>query len=133
MQNLWWKLFPPLEVKAALEAARAIFAESSACRPIIEPAVKKVITQDIGRTLKAIRDDGKKADLLAFIVLQRVLAGCLSSGEFHVYRGLLGAVGGEMLTLFHKVQNAMLAKGYCTDEEARERTRWVQESIKAAG
>jgi hypothetical protein len=72
MKGLWWKLFPPLEVKAALEATRALFSEGSECRPIVEPAVKKILMQDVGKTLNAIRVDGKKPDFLALIVLQRV-------------------------------------------------------------
>jgi len=133
MQKWLWRVFPPYEVRLTVEEVKA-FLEGTAgpCRSVIEPAVL-ALAKNAEKTVYTIRIDGMKPERLALLLTTNVIGQHLGSGWHHTYRGVLGIVGRDMLSVWHSAQRRMLDRGYISDEEMTEDNQWVQEQIKAAG
>ncbi len=81
----------------------------------------------------SIRIDGMKPDHLALMLIANVIGDELSTGSYHVYRGVLGAVGNDMLKLWNATISALKERGYYSDAEVEEDMRWIREQISNAG
>ena len=134
MHKLLWKVFPPYEVRITLRAARRFINDGGALftRPIVEPAVTALI-RNAERTVYSIRIDGKKPDQLALMLITNVLWEHLRSGHYHIYRGAPSLQGAELMSLWNRTQTELIERGYSTKEEARSRTRQLQEQVKSVG
>jgi hypothetical protein len=84
-------------------------------------------------TLYSIREEGMKTNHLALLLITNTLGEQISSGTHHVYRGVLGIIGRDMLKVFQIAVHTMKEKGYYTDQEAEKDMQWVNEQIKKAG
>ena len=127
------KLFQPAEVKNTVAEIDAFLSQHAAlCRDIIRTdAVRLANVKD--KTVHSIRNDGLKPDQLALILITNVVGRHLTSGKHHTYRGVLGAVGVDMLKLWSAAVSAMQQRGYYSAEEAQEDMRWIQAEIKNVG
>lgn len=133
MKNLFWKLFPPHEVRLSIDEARNFLSQNAGvCLTVIEPAVIDLL-KDADRTIYSIRIDGMKPDHLALMLVTNVIGHAISSGSFHTYRGTLSAIGRDMLTLWHRAQKALLESGYSNREKVEEDNLWIQEQVMNAG
>jgi len=133
MQKLIWKFFPPYEVKTTLEETRAFLGQTAElCRSIIEPEVTALV-RDAEKTMYSVRIDRIKPDHLALLLTTNVLGKQIGSGSHHTYRGVLGMEGKDMLKVWHAAQEAMLERGYASEQEVAEDNKWIQEQIKGAG
>ncbi len=85
------------------------------------------------KTLMAIRHNGATPKQLALTLITNVVSKHLISGQYHVYRGMLSALGGEMLKLFSAAAHAMRDCGYCTEDELRENFHQLKSHIAEMG
>ncbi|MDO8374625.1 MAG: hypothetical protein Q7T39_22070 [Polaromonas sp.] len=132
MQKLIWKLLPPYEVRLTREEVRAFLSNVGACRSIVERKVLG-LASDAEKTVCSIRIDRMKPDQLALILITNVVGAELGSGTHHVYRGVLGAIGRDMQSLWTAAQTALLQRGYCDALEVEKDNAWLRDQIKAAG
>jgi len=69
--------------------------------------------------------------LLHFSTLSGVVG--LSTGQYHVYRGVLDFVGESLLRIFDTATEKLVVGGYHSQEEAKKDKDWVREQIKGVG
>jgi len=70
-----------------------------------------------------------KPDHLALLLITNVTGEHLSLGNYHVYRGILNALGNDMLSVFTRAVDAMLRRGYHSKDDAEEDLKWVHQQI----
>ncbi len=123
----------PSEVQTTVAEIDAFLdKQASLCRDVIRrDAVTSANEQD--KTVHSIRHDGLQPDHLALILITNVLGNRLTSGHYHVYRGVLSAIGDDMLNLWGTAVSAMHQRGYYSDDEAQEDMRWIQAEINNVG
>jgi len=133
VKKLIWKFIPPYEVKLTVEEARAFLRQKAeSCRSIVEPEVI-ALAKDAEKTVYSVRIDRMKPDHLALLLITNVLGKHIGSGSHHIYRGVLSMVGKDMLKVWHSAQNAMLERGYSSEQEVNEDNQWIQEQIEGVG
>ena len=133
MRKLFWKLFPPYEVKLTIEEVKAILDQSAGpSKSILESAVVS-IAKDAEKTIYSVRIDGIKPDELALLLITNVIGRHLSSGQHHTYRGVLNMTGKDMLRVWHTAQKAMLERKFVTESEVEKDNHWVMEQVKSVG
>jgi hypothetical protein len=130
VRNIFWKLFPPFEVKVTVEEIRAFLGSDAwASRSIIEQAAIEY-AKDAEKTVYFIRIDRMKPDHLALFLILNVLGIRLASGQYHIHRGVLGIIGKDMLSMWTAAVREMQERGYYDDQKAKEDMQWVQKQIK---
>lgn len=133
MKKLFWKLFPPYEVKLTIEEAHSFLSQTAkASQAVIEPGVI-ALAKDTEKTIYSVRIDNMKPDHLAMLLITNVIRHHLGSGHFHTYRGVLNGVGNDMLHVWHATQIAMQEHGYITKQDAEVDNKWIKEQIKNVG
>jgi hypothetical protein len=132
MQTLFWKLFPPYEVRLTAEEVRGFLKGAELCRAEIEPKVMALV-KDAEKTVYSVRIDRMKPDHLALLLITNVLSQELSSGQHHTYRGMLSLIGKDMLGLWHNANKEMVARGFMPQSEADSDTAELQRNIKEMG
>ncbi|HSP30441.1 MAG TPA: hypothetical protein VLO13_00245 [Halomonas sp.] len=133
MRKLFWKLFPPYEVKLTIEEVKAYLDQSAGpSKCILEPEVVS-IAKDAEKTIYSVRCDRMKPDELALLLIINVIGRHLRSGQHHTYRGVLNLTGKDMLRVWHTAQKAMLERGFVTESEVVKDNHWVMEQVKSAG
>lgn len=70
---------------------------------------------------------------LALVLITNVFGWQLSSGRYHIYRGMLGSIGNDMLKLWRTAIERMMERGYYTKEEGLQHMRWLVRGIENAG
>lgn len=133
MRKLFWKFFPPYEVKLTMEEVRAFLKQTAgSCPGVIEQEVLALV-RDADRTVYSVRIDHMKPDHLALLLVTNVLGRHIGSGSHHTYRGVLNMVGQDLLKVWHSAQKALLDRGYVTEHEVNEDNQWIRDQIKNAG
>lgn len=93
--GIWGRAFPPKEVKASLLALSIQVDRLSknsdlyAAICIVEPKVKDAIETLPEKVKNSIINDGFSPDDLVRIMIRNRTHDEISSGKFHVYRGVL--------------------------------------------
>ena len=85
------------------------------------------------RTVASIRDDGAKVDELAFILITNAIAKEIQTGDYHIYRGVLGMVGFDMKVIWDLTIDELYERGYYTKEKADEDLEWLAKEISIVG
>ena len=133
LQQLVWKILPPLEVKLTIEEINSfLLAHANLAKSIVEKDAT-VLVKDAEKTIYSVRIEGMKPKHLALLLITNVTGKHLSMGNFHSYRGVLNTIGHEMLNLFSKALQVMLEHGYQTIEEAEKDMQWIRRQIANAG
>jgi len=128
--------FKSKEVKNVLAEINTIEAEEGAegLFHIKEQVLHEISgRRNAEKTKLSIIKDGMKVRDLAFLIILNVLSRELTSGRFHIYRGVLSNIGHELLRLWdYSVQQQRLS-GYYTDEDVENDEKWIRAEIKQAG
>ncbi|MFM2479710.1 hypothetical protein [Celerinatantimonas sp. MCCC 1A17872] len=133
MKNLIWKIFPPYEVKVTREAIDELLNKfpNNSSNVIVKEAKKLVNNAE--KTVYSIRIEHINPEYLAFIIITNVIARDISSGSYHTYRGVLNLIGMDMKSLWLKLQDYMVAKGYINSEQQEKDNAWLYQQIKMMG
>ena len=125
--------FLPIEVKKTLKEFKAIMKQfDGLCSRIVEPEVIAEI-KNVDKTVHSVRVEGKAPDFIALLVITNVVGRHLQCGQYHIYRGLLGMVGEDMVQLWNFTQRQMKVRGYRTEEEIAEDNKWLKDEISRVG
>ena len=109
-----------------------ILLNANVCGGIIEPKVI-ALAKDAGKTFYSVRIEKMKPEHLALLLVTNVLGAEIQSGNHHIYRGILGIIGQDMLSAWSSAQKVMLERGYVTDDGVAKDNQWIHEQIKGAG
>lgn len=124
----------PKEVVDTLEALERIEAEANNFTfKMAKKNVEKIIKSSPQRLVKSINEEGNSPEYLALFMLGRALEPFLCSGQYHVYRGVLGIEGQEMLKLWDFIMDRTLQAGYHSQDQVARDKNWIREQIKEVG
>ncbi|MDN7138602.1 hypothetical protein J6J34_10300 [Pseudidiomarina sp. 1ASP75-14] len=133
MRKLFWKIFPPYEVRLTIQEAKSFldqFADLS--KSILDTEVTS-IAKDVEKTIYSVRIDGMKPDELALLLITNVIGQHLGCGKYHIYRGVLNMTGQDMLKVWHAAQRTMLERKFVSKSEVEKDNHWIMEQVKGAG
>lgn len=105
---------------------------SSAVDDVFKQA-KKIIRADKKDVVEGIAKDGRDPAEIALTALWNVSNQVVSSGQYHVYRGILTDQGKGYLYVYNKTVDVLLDKGFIDKEEAESNRKSIKENIKSAG
>ena len=94
---------------------------------------KKIIRADKKDVVEGIAKDGRDPAEIALTALWNVSNQVVSSGRYHVYRGILTDQGKGYLYAYKKTVDVLLDKGFIDKEEAKSNRKSIKENIKSAG
>ena len=125
--------FNPDEVKATIIELQVIMERfSGPCWKIIQPDIVELI-QDREKTIISIRENGMEPKHLAMLLTTNVIGMHVQSGQYHIYRGILGTIGEDMVRVWNLVQEAMKIQGYISESDVVEDNKWLEEQIAMVG
>lgn len=127
------RLIPPSEVEWTRRALIAAAGEhpSEGVAEALRRAMELVA--DTERTVYSIRVDRQTPETLAAILLANAAGPLLSSGRYHVYRGVLSPAGHALLALWRRCNEFLVAEGKFPSEHRAEDEREMSSAIKNAG
>jgi len=111
-----------MQAITALETIRSMFNSSDPftanARDHVFATVRATIVRDADRTIHSLSADGWQPTDLALLLLTRASSLALSSGHYHIYRGVLGGEGHGYLTIFRRSVKELVRSGFITPQEA---------------
>lgn len=134
--NLIKKIFPDSnpEVKSCLQALDEITSEFDdfSFKSLVKPQVINCL-KDVDKTVYSIREDKMNPRTAIFLLISNITGDMLSSGEYHVYRGVLNMTGNELLKVFYYAVKKLEESGFHSAEDAEKDREWVRNQIKTMG
>jgi hypothetical protein len=122
------------EVKAVLAEIDAIEKEEGT-RGLrqIKGLVVELVVGEADKTINSIRNDDLSPRTLAFLLILNVLGEELTSGQYHIYRGVLSTGGKMLLGLWVYAVEQQKQSGFYNEQEARKELKWIMDEIKLVG
>ena len=135
LKGLFWKFFPPLEVKATVTEIENFYKDCGFFigKGLCEARAKARVKGNVEIIIYAVRIEHKKPEYIALFTITNTLGELLSSGYYHFYRGHLDMVGKDMLKVWDRAIDLLHTRGYYTNEEAEEDRKWIREQIAVMG
>lgn len=122
------------EVRAVLEAIDEVEQEKDAeGLGQIKDLVVREVVEDPEKTKHSITEDGLSPRTLAFLIMLNVLGRELTSGKYHIYRGVLSAAGERLLNLWAYAVQQQHKSGYYDAAAVRKDMDWIAREIKKVG
>jgi len=121
----------PNEVKITCKEIESEISESLAAPIIKQEAIK--LAKDKSKTGYSIKKEGLSPKVLAHILITNSIQALIISGQFHVYRGTLNAVGQSMVECWDYSVNQMQKLGRYSHEEAENDKKWLRDEIQKIG
>lgn len=127
------RMFAPKEVRVALSILDEVGFEfdCEAFRMVRNP-IEDVFVRDYSNVVSGI-DEGISPRQQVYFAIANLTADYLQSGQYHVYRGVLGGLGQDLLTLFDKSLDELVHSGAIDDREAEVRKAAIRERIEIVG
>lgn len=122
------------EVKTCLTALNIVATEvkSSSFDALVKPRIVNLL-KDVDKTVCSIQNDGISPRNLIFLLTSNVAGELVSSGWYHVYRGVLSMQGQELLNIFNIAVKELEKSGLHTKEESEKDFEWIKNEIKSMG
>ena len=134
LRTLIWKLFPPYEVEAARSEIQSFLdLHDGIARREIEEILSACMSRDPKMVVDAIRLQHRTANHVALALLVGVLRARLSTGQYHVYRGLLNMTGEYMHGVWRHAVSAMVDAGHLEGLAAEELRKSLADEIRSVG
>ena len=126
---------PPREVKSTIAQIEIFLNDEtfSYARSLVETNAKALVKEKTEKVIYSIRIEHKKPDHMALISIINVINILLPTGQYHIYRGALDAVGSGMLKIYDAAVNEFLVQGYTTEAEAEDDRKWIRHEIETVG
>ncbi len=91
------------------------------------------LTRDAGHVVELVRVEQRPPDQVALMLLSSTAVALLTSGRYHIYRGILSGKGHALVSVFSRCISELQQRGYQTDEETQEALRRLGDEIKKLG
>lgn len=122
---------------AALDAVRQRFKTDDVYGSIAADKVfgeaRRIITKDKESTVHSVSVEKWKPSDLALLIVSKVSGNILSSGQCHIYRGILSGEGHGHLAIFRRAVQELAKSGFITEKEAEQDVIQIQKNIKEVG
>lgn len=99
----------------------------------IKGLVVELAVGEADKTISSMRDDGLSARALTFLLVLNVLGEELTSGKYHIYRGVLSTGGKMLLRLWVYAVEQQKQSGFYDEEKAKEELQWIMDQVKQVG
>jgi hypothetical protein len=119
------------EVEETCQEIESEILDNLAAPEIKSTAIKKA--KDKKKTIASINEDGLTPQLLAHILITNAIQELIGSGQYHVYRGTLNAVGNALVESWDYSVDQLEKLGRYSSEEAAEDKSWLRNEIKNMG
>ena len=135
--SIFYRFFPPAEVKVclrALEEVTSLFSNSLYSDYVLE-RVRAILLDKKNKPdlLKAIYEvKNSPRDVVLYVIVQQCKL-LLSSGDYHIYRGVLSGQGLGKRAVFGIALNELVKSGFANEEQASEQRAELHELIKDVG
>jgi len=132
--HIFKKIFAGKEVKlalAALRLAESKFDDSSFV--VVKEAAERIILTSQDNVIEAISVNKLAPIHFVCQIIQNIAAGGLSSGRYHIYRGVLNSRGHSLLRICDIATDLLVTDGDYTSEQAEEDKAWIREQIAVVG
>lgn len=128
----WRDLFAGRQVRAVQADVYAFFESTDF---LSEDLVidRCLVLLRLPRVRQTIRESGSIALMMALRLIEIVVKEELTSGRHHIYRGVLGIQGIELLRVHHEIMRRNLAARYCTPEQSATERAELRSAISSAG
>jgi hypothetical protein len=130
------KLSAPEEVKSVLSAldeeARIMWDGPRLGIETIKPSVVEVILNGRDEIQRNLRS-GKTPRAIVLLVMMNVTRNYLTSGRFHIYRGILSMAGNGLMSIYMYCLDELTKLGVMTAEEMRAARKATDEDIREMG
>ena len=128
------RIFKPNEIKATLLALKL---EEEKCQDylsfkFIKTDVLRLIN-DYEKTVCSIKEEKMPPNVLVNLLMTNAIQSYLTSGRYHVCRGMLSMVGKDLLRLWDYSVGQLHDSSYHTEEEVKIDRNWIREQIKDIG
>lgn len=139
--SIFYRFFPPAEVKVclrALEEVKLLFSDSlfSDCASdYVLERVRAILLDKKNKPdlLKAIYEAKRSPRDVALYAIVQQCKLLLSSGDYHIYRGVLSGQGNGMRAVFGIALDELVKSGFANEEQASEQRAELHELIKDVG
>jgi hypothetical protein len=134
-RRLLWRLFPPPEVRATREHIREFLRRISPTYPLPAELQRRAIalTRDVDYVRGLIREEHRAPDQVALVILSSTVIGLLTSGRYHIYRGVLTGEGHALSSVFTHCMAELQQRGYQTAAKTQEAVQRIRDEIKKLG
>lgn len=139
MQEFFWKIIPPYEVKVTKMAVREFF-DSGGFKTRLGMAdfrgIEKQALSLVGNaknTVYSMRVGRMHPEQIALICIANVLESHIGSGHYHIYRGVLSPAGNELRQALNKANELLVERGYMTQSEIQNLNSELDAQINRAG
>jgi hypothetical protein len=132
---LRWRLFPPAEVTATRAQIREFLRRISPTYPLPGELKRRALalTRDAEHVVGLVREAHQAPDHVALDMLSSTVLGLLTSGRYHIYRGVLSGEGHALMSTFARCMSELQQRGYQSEENAEEATQRLRDEIKKLG
>lgn len=135
VRRLLWRLFPPPEVSATRGHMREVLRRTSPTYPLPAALERRAIglTRDAEHVVRLVRDEHLTTDQVALVMLSSAVGGLLTSGRYHIYRGVLSGEGHALNSVFTRCMSELQQRGYQPVEKTEEAVQRMRDEIKKLG
>ena len=140
MQEFFWKIIPPYEVKVTKMAVREFFERGGYTTRLGAMAdfrgIEKQALSIVGNaknTAYSMRVGRMHPEQIALVCITNVLESHIGSGQYHIYRGVLNPAGNELRRALNKANELLVKGGYMTQSEIQDLNGELDAQIKRAG
>ena len=121
----------PKEVKDTCYEIESGVFDNIAASAIKNAAID--LARDKEKTIYSIKEEGVSPAILAHILITNSIQELLLSGQYHVYRGILNAVGNAMVDCWDNSVDQLEILGRYSPQEAEDDKNWIRNEIKLIG
>jgi hypothetical protein len=122
----------PPEALARAALSEIERAELIPALELLKPGILELL-KDTARTRASIAEDCLSPDALIYLLASNVANGMLCTGQHHIYRGVLGESGRQLLLAFTKASEMMVQCGIQSQEEHERDMQSLRKEIKEIG
>ncbi|MFN2563530.1 MAG: hypothetical protein ABR499_00795 [Gemmatimonadaceae bacterium] len=135
LRRLVWQLLPPPEVSTTRRHMREFLRRTSPTYPLPAELRRRALalTKDTEYVVKLIREEHRTPDQVALVMLSSTVIGLLTSGHYHIYRGVLSGHGHALRSVFTRCMLELQQRGYQTEEKTQEAMQRLRDEIKTLG
>jgi DNA-binding helix-hairpin-helix protein with protein kinase domain len=135
MRRLLWRLFPPAEVTATRGHMREFLRRVSPTYPLPRELERRAIalTRDAEYVVGLMREEHRRADQIALVMLSSTVIGLLMSGRYHIYRAVLSGEGHALVSTFTRCMAELQQRGHQTEKQTQEAMQQLRDEIKKLG
>ena len=135
--SIFYRLFPPAEVKVclrALEEVKPLFSKLLFSDAVLQRVRALMLERNSKpHLLKAIYEaKNSPRDVVLYAIVQQCKL-LLSSGNYHVYRGVLSMEGRDIHAIFGIALDELVKNGFGNEEQAAEQRAELRQLIKDVG